>query len=74
MLIAYIVLFVIISGTGFYYGMKCGKEKSKNMWENEIRYVTIKDLENIIGEMRSNGDGDDTTVVIMYADWWGENI
>ena len=70
MLIVFIVALIIVAGVGMYCGIKNGRERSKDGWENEIRYVTIGQIEDIIENMRANGATDDSVAVLMKADWW----
>ena len=69
MLISFIVLFVIIGSIGFYSGFLDGKRKSMEAWENQIRYITMNDLEDMVSDMRENGADDDEIVVLIKPDW-----
>ena len=64
MLIVFIILIGITAVAGTITGMKKGKAIGKERWEDEIRYVTIGKIEEIIAET------DDSIAVLMKADWW----
>ena len=69
MLIAFIVVFVITGAAGFYKGYKDGSAFISKKYEDEFRYVTLKDMEDIVTDMKSNGAGPDTVFVTIHPDW-----
>ena len=68
--IAFLTLFVVVCVTGFCFRMKNGKKTMKKNIENNFRYVTIKDIEDMAEEMRAKGAGDDAIMVLVKPDWW----
>ena len=69
MLIGTVVVILLVGCAGFFFGMKNGKERTKKRWEDNIRYITVKGIEEMAAEMRANGADDDSIMVIVKHDW-----
>lgn len=69
MLIAFIVVFAAVCIVAFCLGFKNGRNRSKMLWEDEIQYVTIGEIEQMAEDMRANGATDDDIMVLIQSDW-----
>ena len=69
-LVVFIVAFIVIGIVVFVDGYVNGQEYMKNAFMNNTLYVTIKDLEDYVKDMRDNGAKEDEIIVMVKPEWW----